>query len=103
MVRVSSGSSDLGSLRVSALALLLEQGPAAPALTGLENGLASAINRVLTRRDFRASRDEVLHLLGADDGVERVLLVGMGKVTDRLASLKRAAAVAARRAGQAGV
>src|SRR5205809_3757888 len=103
MVRISSGSSDFGSLRVSALALLLEQGAAPPALTGLASDLAGAIGRVLARRDFRATRDEVLHLLGVENGVERVLLVGMGKVTDRAASLKRAAAIAARRAVQAGV
>jgi len=101
MLNVSAGSSDLGTLRVPALALLVEQGTE-PALGALDKAVASAIARVLQRRDFRAGRDEVLHLLGAEQGVERVLLVGMGKVTDRRAALKRAASIAARRAAQAG-
>src|SRR6185436_3250954 len=53
-------------------------------------------------RDFRGGRDETLHLLGAEQGIERVLLVGMGKVNDRAASLRRASALAARRAMQGG-
>jgi leucyl aminopeptidase len=101
MLKISAGSSDLGTLRTPALALLLEQG-VAPALGTLDAGVAAAIQRVIASRDFRGSRDETLHLLGAASGVERVLLVGMGKVTDRLASLKRAASIAARRANQAG-
>lgn len=92
----------MGTLRTPALALLLEQVSAAPDLGALDGGVASAVRRVTARRDFRGTRDETLHLLGAENGVERILLVGMGKVTDRLASLKRAAAIAARKAAQAG-
>jgi leucyl aminopeptidase len=44
-----------------------------------------------------------MSVLGVEGGVERVLLVGMGKVTDRRAALRRAATLAARRAHQAGV
>jgi leucyl aminopeptidase len=102
MVKISAGSSDLGTLRTPALALLLEQGAGAPALGSLDPAVAAAVQRVVSARDFRGSRDETLHLLGAETGVERLLLVGMGKVSDRLASLKRAAAIAARRANQAG-
>ena len=100
MLKISSGAG-LGALKVPGLAILVEQG-APPALAGLDAGVAAAINRMLTRRDFRAGRDESMHLLGAENGVERVLLVGMGKVTDRSASLRRAAAIAARRGAQAG-
>ena len=57
---------------------------------------------MIAARDFRGTRDETLHLLGTENGVERLLLVGMGKVTDRFAALKRAASIAARRANQAG-
>jgi len=102
MLKISAGPADLGGLTTPGLALLLEQGAGAPPLAGLDAGLAAAIDRVLTRRDFRAGRDETMHLLGAENGVERVLLVGMGKVNDRAASLRRAAALAARRSTQSG-
>jgi leucyl aminopeptidase len=102
MVKISAGSADLGGLRTPGLAVILPQTTDAPALAGLDAAIAASITRVLSRRDFRAARDETLHLLGAENGVERVLLVGMGKVSDRAASLRRAAAIAARRAGQAG-
>ena len=102
MLKISAGSSDLGSLRAPALAILLEQGASSPALGTLDRGVASAVQRVIARRDFRGSKDETLHLLGAENGVERLLLVGMGKVQEPRASLKRAAAIAARRANQAG-
>lgn len=102
MITLSAASSDLAGLKTPALALLLEQGAGSPALASLDGNIASAVNRVIERRDFRASKDESLHLLGAENGVERVLLVGMGKMTDRLASLKRGAAIAARKANQLG-
>ena len=101
MLKISAGSADLGALRAPALALLLEQG-GAPALGTLDRTVAAAVQRVIASRDFRGARDETLHLLGIENGVERLLLVGMGKVTDRFAALKRAASIAARRANQAG-
>src|SRR5262245_13489600 len=101
MVTISAGSSDLGKLRVPSLALLMAQGSQPPSLGTLDRGLAAGVQRVLDRRDFRAGRDETLHLLGIEQGVERLLLVGMGKPTDRLAALKRAASIAARRSNQA--
>ena len=102
MLKISAGSSDLGTLRVPALAILLDQATPAPDLGTLNGTLAGAVRRVLAARDFRSGRDEVMQILGAEGGVERVLLVGMGKVTHRTASLKRAASIAARRAHQAG-
>ena len=102
MLKISAGSSDLGGLKAPALALLLEQPVSADNLGALDAALASAIRRVVSRRDFRGARDETLHLLGAENGVERVLLIGMGKIGDRAASLRRASALAARRATQGG-
>jgi leucyl aminopeptidase len=102
MLKISAGSSDLGALRTPALAILLEQGANAPNLGTLESGLAASVRRVLASRDFRSGRDETLQLLGAERSVERLLLVGMGKVTDRASALKRAAAIAARKATQLG-
>ena len=101
MLKISSGSSDLGALRAPALAILVDQGDS-PELGTLDRSLATAVRRVVASRDFRAARDETLHLLGAEGGVERLLLVGMGKVTDRVAALKRGAAIAARKANLAG-
>src|SRR5688572_1583083 len=95
-------AADLGALKVSGLAVLVEQSTTPPALGTLDKGIAAAITRVMSRRDFRAGRDETLHLLGAENGIERVLLIGMGKVNDRAASLRRASALAARRATQSG-
>ena len=69
------------------------------ALSGLDAVLGGALGRSLARNDFRGARDETLHLGGvAADGPQRVLLVGMGNVTDARASLRRAAAIAARHA-----
>lgn len=102
MVKLSAGPADPGSLRTPGLAILVDHTSGPPPLGGLEASIARSIQRVMTRRDFRAGRDETLHLLGVDGGVERVLLVGLGKVTDRRASLRRGAALAARRAAQGG-
>jgi leucyl aminopeptidase len=101
MLKISTAS-DLGGLAIPGLAVLVDQGSGLPSLGSLDSAIASAISRVMARRDFRAGRDETMHLLGVEGGIERVLLVGMGKVTDRPAALKRAAALAARRATQAG-
>ena len=73
-----------------------------PALSELDARLNGAIGRTLSRRDFRGGRDETLHLAGGEQGVERVLLVGMGKATDRNVALRRAGAVAARAATKLG-
>ena len=101
MLKILAAPADLGALRMPALAVLVEQA-VVPDLAGLNAAVASGIQRVVNSRDFRGTRDETLHLLGAEGHVERVLLVGMGKVNDRRASLKRAAALAARRAHQSG-
>jgi leucyl aminopeptidase len=102
MLKISVGSSDLGKLKTPAVAWLTEQLSGAPSLGALDGPTSGAIRRVTANRDFRGSKDETLHLLGTEGGIERVVLVGMGKVTERLGSLKRAAAIAARRAHQAG-
>ena len=103
MLNVTAGPQDLGGLRTPALAILLEQGSATPNLPGLDKAVADGVRRALAARDFRGGRDEVFSFLGVEGGVERVLLVGMGKVTDRRASLRRAATIGARRAHQTGV
>jgi leucyl aminopeptidase len=67
-------------------------------LDALDSQLGGAIKRTFDRRDFRGARDETLHLSGGARGVERVLLIGLGKGTERPAAIRRAAAIAARRA-----
>jgi leucyl aminopeptidase len=87
---------DLGAdtpLLVLALDPGATQGPAA-----LDASLGGALGRTLAARDFRGARDETLYLAGGATGPRRVLLVGLGKLPDRALALRRAAALAARRA-----
>ena len=69
-------------------------------LTALDATLGGALGRLLDRRDFRAGRDETLHLAGAISGPARVLLVGLGKGSERASALRRVGALAARQAGR---
>jgi leucyl aminopeptidase len=96
-------TSDLAALDSPLLVVALaaeEQPP--PAVMALDASLGGAIARTFSRRDFRGSRDETLHLSGAATGIERLLLIGMGKVTERPSAIRRAAAIAARRAASMG-
>ncbi|MDO8502942.1 MAG: leucyl aminopeptidase [Gemmatimonadaceae bacterium] len=87
----------------SLLALTLSDGSAFPSsLTELDGALGGAIKRALDSRDFRGAKDELLHLSGTGEGVRRVVLIGLGKVTDRPGSLRRAATIAARQAAKLG-
>ncbi|HEV7991685.1 MAG TPA: leucyl aminopeptidase [Gemmatimonadaceae bacterium] len=100
---LSAGRADLGALDVSLLVVALPAGAALDApLAALDATLGGAIARLLERRDFRGGRDETLHLAGAARGPSRVLLVGLGKATDRVSALRRAGAIAARQAGRMG-
>jgi leucyl aminopeptidase len=92
-------TSDLAALEspLLVIALAADESPP-PAVTPLDALLRGAIARTFARRDFRGTRDETLHLSGSATGVERILLIGMGKVTERPGAIKRAAAIAARRA-----
>ena len=86
------------------LAILVATGEGVPAgLRELDKALGGALKRSFDLRDFRAGRDETFHLVGAARGPRRVLLVGMGTPRSRTLGLRRAAALAARQAHQAGV
>jgi leucyl aminopeptidase len=74
-----------------------------PALASVDAITGGALGRAIARRDFRAGRDETLHLSGGGSGVERVLLVGMGPAADRAVALRRAAAIAGRQGARMGV
>jgi leucyl aminopeptidase len=96
---ITSRTSELAALDSPLLVLALAADePPPPPVVALDALLGGTISRTFSRRDFRGGRDETLHLSGAATGVERLLLVGMGKVTERPSAIRRAAAIAARRA-----
>ncbi|MGE5731430.1 MAG: leucyl aminopeptidase [Gemmatimonas sp.] len=98
------GAPDLGSIDTPLLVIALATSPTLGADLGPVDAVTGgALGRALTRRDFRGGRDETLHLAGAERGVQRVLLVGMGLATDRPGALRRAAAISARQASRMGV
>ena len=102
-MRFSVRDAALRSLDVPLLAIALAKGAELDErLTALDETVGGAISRVIDRRDFRAGRDETMHMVGATKGPQRILLVGMGAVTERPAAVKRAAMIAARFARRTG-
>jgi leucyl aminopeptidase len=85
------------------LALALPRGPLPPSLAGLDKQTGGAIARLLSTGDFTAKKDETA-VLYPPGPAPRVLLVGLGKADeiDR-AAIRRAAAIAAKRARSIGV
>src|SRR5688572_23237013 len=101
--RVTLGNQAAPSWKGSLLAVAVAEKPAlGETLAELDTVLGGSIGRALESRDFRGGKDEVFQLSGTSDAARRVLLVGMGKVSDRSGSLRRAAAVAARQAMKLG-
>ena len=101
---LSVAAADFAALDTPLLALALPANATIDeTLNQLDRRAGGILRRALERRDFRGGRDETLHLSSTSAGVERVLLVGIGKSEDRGASLRRAAALAARQAGKLGV
>src|SRR5919109_1171263 len=102
-MRFTTRDTQLRSLDVALLVLPLAKG-AEPdqRIRALDDSLGGAISRLLERRDFRAARDETIHLVGGTKGPQRILIVGMGVVADPPVALRRAAMVAARFARRTG-
>jgi len=71
-------------------------------LQSLDAAMQGSLSRTLARRDFRGSRDETFILVGPERGIERVLLVGLGKGTATRTMWRRAGAIAARAAVKIG-
>ena len=95
----SARLADPSTLETGVLAVLCPKGDALPAnLSTLDTATGGALSRSFARGAFTGKRDDVLHLAGGATGPERILLVGMGDVTDRPVALKRAAQLAGRRA-----
>ena len=73
-------------------------------MAAIDASTSGALGRAVQRRDFRASRDETFWLAGAERGIQRVLLVGMGSTpADPALAVRRAATLAARQANKLGV
>ena len=85
------------------LALALTRGPLPASLAALDEQTGGAIGRVLSSGDFTGKRDETAVLYPSGPAA-RVLLIGLGKAeeVDR-GAIRRAAAIAAKRARSLGV
>jgi leucyl aminopeptidase len=85
------------------LALALTRGPLPASLAALDKQTGGAIDRVLSSGDFTGKRDETA-VLYPSGPASRLLLIGLGKTeeVDR-GAIRRAAAVAAKRARSLGV
>ena len=103
-LRLTASGADLATLDTPLLVVALAAGDGLDErLMALDAPLGGTLARFLERRDFRAGRDETLHLAGGGAGPARVLLIGLGKVAERASALRRAGALAARQAGRMGV
>jgi leucyl aminopeptidase len=84
--------------------LMQAQNKRTEALAALDKALGGALERALSRKDFRGARDELLHLQGGTSGPQRVLLIGLGNETaPEPGAIRRAASMAARQARKMGV
>ncbi len=89
---------EFSTVDTGVLAVLCLKGDTMPTELGaLDAAVGGAISRSFSRHSFAGKRDDVLHLAGGASGPERILLVGMGDVTDRPVALKRAAQLAGRK------
>ena len=103
MLSVSIASQSPIEVGTSLLVVALPENPTLAGIAALDAATQGALTRMIDMKDFRGSRDEILHLTGFTKGPRRILLVGMGSITERRASLKRAATLAARNAHRLGV
>ncbi|HEY3012682.1 MAG TPA: M17 family peptidase N-terminal domain-containing protein, partial [Gemmatimonadales bacterium] len=85
------------------LALALPRGNLPPSLEGVDKATGGAVNRVLAAGDFTGKKDETV-VIYPSGPASRVLLVGLGKPdeVDRNA-IRRAAAIAGKKARSLGV
>lgn len=90
----------LAQVETPLLAVAVAQGGEVPAsLTDLDGAAGGAIGRAVASGDFKGKRDETSLLYTAGGKAQRILLVGMGKAGEvTRTSIRRAAAVAAKRA-----
>src|SRR2546425_2387156 len=93
-------STPLAQVTTPLLALALPQGGTVPpSLVELDRAVGGVVGRAITSGDFKGKRDESALLYPGGGKAERVLLVGLGKPGEvTRSSIRRAAAVAAKRA-----
>src|SRR5256712_6348866 len=107
MSRMTSGvaSAPLSQVDTPLLGVALAQGSAVPAsLADLDRASGAVVARAITSGDFKGKRDETALLYPSGGKPERVLLVGLGKPGEvSRNTIRRAAAVAAKRARALGV
>src|SRR6476646_7540403 len=103
MLNVQLSAANPAETGTPLLAIALMENPSLAGIAAIDTASSGALARTFEMKDFRGGRDETLHLTGIAKGPRRLLLVGMGAVTDKLASLKRAASLAARQAQKLGV
>ncbi|MDQ3673114.1 MAG: leucyl aminopeptidase [Gemmatimonadota bacterium] len=103
MLSVIINSVNPAEVGTALLVIALPENPTISGIAALDTASQGALARTIEMKDFRGARDETLHLTGFAKGPRRLLLVGMGPVTDRRAAFKRAATLAARNAQRLGV
>ncbi|HKC81095.1 MAG TPA: M17 family peptidase N-terminal domain-containing protein, partial [Gemmatimonadaceae bacterium] len=103
MLSVSINSVNPAEVGTALLVVALVENPTLAGIAGLDSATDGALTRMIEMKDFRGARDEILHLTGVAKGPRRLLLVGMGAVTDRKAAFRRAATLAGRNAQRLGV
>jgi leucyl aminopeptidase len=103
VVSVSINSASPTEVGTSLLVVALPENPTIAGIAGLDSAAQGSLSKSIEMKDFRGSRDEMLHLTGFAKGPRRLMLLGMGSMSDRRASLRRAATLAARTAHRLGV
>jgi leucyl aminopeptidase len=103
VLAVTINSASPAEVGTALLVVALPENPTIAGIAGLDSATQGALTRSIEMKDFRGARDEMLHLTGIVKGPRRILLIGMGAVTERRAAFRRAATVAARNAHRLGV
>jgi leucyl aminopeptidase len=103
VLAVSINSASPAEVGTALLVVALPENPTIAGIAGLDSATQGALTRSIEMKDFRGARDEMLHLTGIVKGPRRILLIGMGAVTERRAAFRRAATLAARNAHRLGV
>ena len=62
------------------LAIALVENPSLAGIAALDTASSGALARTLEMKDFRGTRDEILHLTGVVKGPRRLLLIGIAAV-----------------------
>jgi leucyl aminopeptidase len=103
VLAVSINSVNPAEVGTALLVVALGENPTLAGIAALDSATEGALGRMIEMKDFRGSRDETLHLTGVAKGPRRLLLIGMGNVSDRKSAFRRAATLAARNAHRLGV